>query len=52
MICDGCGKETAKLQHVLLNNDDKHEWCEECYGKAEAIGDMEYERAREEGGNE
>ncbi len=47
--CDGCGIETEKLHPVLYNNGDKLMLCEECYAKEESMGDMEYERQREEG---
>jgi protein-arginine kinase activator protein McsA len=49
MNCDSCGKETGKLHELSLNNEDPQMVCEQCLGKAEAIGDMEYDRQREEG---
>jgi hydrogenase maturation factor HypF (carbamoyltransferase family) len=46
-ICDACGKELEDEEHPYLFNDEL--WCRECFEKYEAIGDMEYERQKEEG---
>jgi len=45
-ICDACGKE-------LEDEEQSHEFngeeiCQKCLDQAEAIGDMEYERQKEE----
>lgn len=49
MECEFCGKAEDRLYKLVLNNDDIKEVCEDCYGRAEAIGDYEYDRQREEG---
>jgi len=50
--CEACGKEVETLHELLLNNDEGQMVCEKCLQQAESIGDMEYERQREEDMNE
>ena len=49
MTCESCGKEFPILTRLLINNDDIQMVCTKCHNDYESIGDIEYERQREEG---